>query len=608
MRLSSTRSRCAVWVPVLVSALGFAAKGAGDQATLPAPNQLILKEQFSVEGDEPYFWAIGTFSDLWHGVDERGNVTFDMLLTRFDGIMGAQEPIQARLTEGVEHLILRRDQANRRVTLRGELAMAGYLNGFLDQLGELPHAGAASWEQRVRLFDRSVVPGLRRTEAVVRVEVEHVAIGREVGYLLTYESEPAKFEAAGAVIEARYRGFALIDEARALVYHTVFEQSGTAVSRGRRSPFRHVTAAYLADNGDEPIVPVRSVRALKRVADGFDYRGRPQDAQELNPDVEAEQERPAWATETWLAGRIANVSVGALAEQGVNPVALISVGTIVQTDAVIGFAGNMYKDRADIAAGRKDEVDGYDWLDKEYKSPRERVQAVREDDDDRALIFTPGTKAAVKIGGSVIGIGMTTAAASTALQSTSSSIGFATTASTTSYGTVTTASFTTGVAAAGGLSTGAAVGLGAGAAAAVGVGVAVADNQNNDTVEPPPPPPATSLDLRVSVNEALTGNTVGSTPCWAGTVTLVARGGKPGDDVMLSGTGIPLNRAGSWGASDGKVFAGADVSLTIALPEHCDCMDGTISVLLNGQPVVFQFSSNGQTFGTFTGQVTASCF
>lgn len=607
MRLSSTRARCAVWIPVFVSVLGFSAGGSDDQAIRPADRQLILKEHFSVGGDEPYYWAIGTFSDLWHGVDERGSVTFDMLLTRFDGIMGAQDPIQARLTEGIDHLILRRDQANRRVTLRGELAMAGYLNGFLDQLGELPHAGAASWKQRIRLFDRSVVPGLRRTEAVVQVEVERVAIGREVGYLLSYESEPTRFEAAGAVIEASYRGFALIDEARELVYHTVFEQSGTAMSQGRQSPFTHVAAAYLADTVDEPIVPVRSVSALKRVAGDFDYHGRPAGARELNPDVEAEQERPPWATETWLAGRVANVSVGALAEQGVNPVALISLGTIVQTDAVIGFAGNMYKDRADIAAGRKDEVDGYDWRDKEYKSPRERLQGFDEDDDDRAPVFTPGTKAAVKIGGTIIGVGITTATAATVLQSSSSSIGFATAASTTSYGTVTTAGFTTGVAAAGGLSTAAAVGLGAGAAAAVGAGVAVADNQSDDGDETPPPPSG-SLELRVSVNEARTGNTVGTTPCWAGTVTLVARGGKAGDEVMLSGTGIPLNRTGAWGTSDRAVFAGADVSVTIDLPEHCDCMDGTISVLLNGQPAAFLFSSNGQSFGAFTGSVTAACF
>ena len=141
-----------------------------------------------------------------------------------------------------------------------------------------------------------------------------------------------------------------------------FEEEGHSAGRLLGTSAGAITTALLAAGYSaadllnvlgEPVLELDE-RMLERM-DVFLFRAKPE-VDDLNPDVLETEPRPLWSTPVWLAGRVAEASLGMVAEQGTNPIPVTSMGSLLLSDQSLGFASNILYDYLQIEQGMRDET------------------------------------------------------------------------------------------------------------------------------------------------------------------------------------------------------------------------------------------------------------
>ena len=562
-----------------------------------APLQFRLIEEFHAVGAEPAFWATMVKSDLERAPEPDGRVGFTFQMSELEAVFAGEEPLRFLPSEGVKPMVLRQDPATQRVSFQGEQATERFINETLEDLGGDVERGR-TWTETVRLFDDSIVPGHPEVTTDVRFEAEPLPVGRVVFSLMRFESVPVSFPVIGGDVELRYTGLGLVDPEQGLVYHMVFRQEGKVNTGDGETLVSHVYLLSLLDPGDQPLVPLEGM--LLDLVNEYVMKPRPDGV--VDPAVLDLEPRPLWSTGVWLSGRIASAVMGLVAEQGTNPMPLVSVGSLVLSDEALGFAGNLYLDDIQVRDGLKDESERFPPGDT-FRSPRDRIYGAEGegDDDDRGGLLGPSTKGVLIIGKREIAFGVTAATAALLVNSSGgSSLGFATGSGAVPAGSASAAASAGaasagagGAAAAGatiaGVSTTTAVAVGA---VAVGGGVAAASSSGSSGG-------GTPASVQLTFVESLNG-----LGFFTGTVTATITNGNPGDALMIRGTGTVIRGLTTvWDeTASATVDQSGQASAQIPLIEH-ECIDGSIAVTINGQPATIAVQGS-----TFTSPFSDPCF
>ena len=563
-----------------------------------APRQQIeIREEFRATGDEPTFWASFARSDFARVPHGESEVHFNFDLREIEAIIGGKDAVRFVVDSGADRLTVTQNPATQAIALEGGSSAVSFLNALTQDLQ--PRSG--SWTQTMLPFDDSVIPGMKMVQTDVRCSAEILAEGRAVYTLLQFEAGPLVYEVAGAQVSASFRGLAIVDTSRERVFHSFFQQAGTVRNGQLTSDFTQLTCMTLINELGQPAMLLEG--RTQELVDLFLFRPRP-DTEQLDPDVFDSEVKPVWSTPVWLAGRVAESSMGLMAEQGTNPMPVASLSGLVLTDQVLGYAGNILYDYLLIEqdALTLEEIDPSD---NAYLSPLQRTYNSANDTsdrlDERLSLLGPETTGSARVGDDhliAIGVAMLFAR-STFSNAPQSNLSFATSSTNLSAASVVGGST---VAAA---SASAAVTAGVGSALLIAGGTALAID-NVTTSGGPGLASGPGGDDNGAGAVLNLFETQPSPSCFVGVVRLTVNSGPPQAVWSISGTGdiqaCPNETAGTWQESASGVFSSSPLVIEIPLPNH-QCIDGTITVRVNEAPAAFQFQGS-----IATGSVSSTCF
>lgn len=567
--------------------------------TPPIAYELEVHEFFSSKGAEPSYWAAFSRSVLDRRVGDSGVVDFSFDLREIATVLGAERRVRFDLDQGVDRLTIQQDAATDIVHLGGESPLTDFLNANVASLDRWK----GSWSNRLALFNASVVPGVASSDVDLSCTVEKFETGQRSYLLYRYSTAaPHRFTIGGAAIEMSYSGLAVVDPSLQLPLVVLFEQVGTVQNGELRSDVEHRFVGSLQDpNRAEPVLDPPAW-LLNRI-NAYRFHKRQPD-RPLDPTLATNDVRPPWSVALWLSGRVADLTMTMVAERGTNPLPVASLGSLVLTDQAISYGGTRYLEQRRIDLGQ-DHPDA-PRLDR-VASPIERAYGEARF-GERLALLGDRTSGVMRIHGEettgedddsrAIVIGVLSLAGGALLQDDGddSRLKFATAesasaiAGTSAWGVVTA----TGLG-------GAAAFVGTGVIIAIIGGVAAVDAVTGGTSSPgtPPPTPYTVLALE----EVFNGG------CNEGFFVLRIVDEQPGRSWMLSAVGtrtagptcsIPNT---NWNESTSGTTQGTqELVLRITAPPHV-CLNGTVTVTVNGAPATFNFAGSAHSGG-----VSSSCF
>ncbi len=533
--------------------------------------QLEIYEKFSTTGDEPSQWASFSRSDAARREVTAGLFEFTFQLREIEAKLGSAQTVRFLPTSGVSRLRITQDAPTQQLDLPKAGLLSGFLNSCLEDLQPL----GSTFVTSARLFDGSVVPGADETATELSCRSEVIASGDLVYTLLEFVSQPVSYTARGSEIESLFRGAAMIDRSRGEVLHMAFQQTGSVRTGNLRSNFDQLTRTELVNSLGQPKLPITEAMAERLKV--FFYSPS-LELDDLDPDILDDNPRPAWAVPTWLAGRMAEASLGLVAEQGTNPIPVTSLGGLILTDQSLGFAGNILFDNTLVELGQRDgsETDPADW---EIRSPLERalgsLNADPSEPDTQPVLFGPETQGSAQVGEEIIPLGISFSAARELMDNAGPS-------NLNSLSTGGPAFSATG----GSTALAAAGSVWPALLAVVGTAAVVTVIEDGDEDENDANSPATLI-----YNELTNG-----AGCNEGSITLRVEGDEPGVVWRMVGDGIAtvectVGSGTAWSETGMDVTNGAGVAeFSIPVRPFRDCLDATLTVTRDGQSASFNYS------------------
>lgn len=533
----------------------------------PAPSyQVEVRELFRSTGAEPAFWAAYSRSDFERAPLDSGVVDFRFDLKEIATVLGTEPETQFMVESGADRLTVTQDSETRLVRLGTDSPITSYVNARVATL----EAWSDRHQQMMTPFDGSIVPSLVAGELELTCIAEDLIVDDTAYLLTTYQASDHAFQIGATQALMSYRGLAVLDPASGQVFHSVFEQKGTVTNGEKVSQVDHQVVMTLLDaaQGGE-LALILPGRVQDRV-NSYRFSTRT-DESPLDPTLETNEVRPEWSVDLWLSGRVAEMTMGMIAEQGTNPLPVSALGGLALSDQAISYGGTQLVEQRKIDMGEDDpnapKID-------RVQSPLERAYGPAPF-GERLALLGPETTGVLKIENEEpVAIGalflLTTEVFGSGAQG--SRLAFATGGA--SGGSpvwdVVSSSSGTGVSSYVPL-----------ALLLIGGGVAIAESGGGGTT-----PPVIDTVVTLRLDEALIGG------CYRGRFELEIIDGQPGRLWQLEGNGTILGSAtctasGSWAEVDSRVSTNTQqFVLQIPVPDN-GCLDATVTVTADGAPHEF---------------------
>jgi hypothetical protein len=561
-----------------------------------APYQLEVREFFRSEGAEPAYWASYSRSDFTREIGVSGLTSFAFDLREIATVLGKEPETQFLVESGTNRLVIEHDRQTQIVGLGSKSSIVDFLNTTVAKIE--PWTGG--WTQRMVPFDGTVIPGVEAGEITLTCSSEPLDVDGRVCSLVRYSATDNAFKIDDAHVVMSYRGIGIIDPATGVVYHSLFEQQGEVVNADKVSRIQHRIAVTLLDMSLGGEIALLLPQRVVDQVNSYLFAPR-EDLDPLNPTLGTNEIRPAWSVDLWVAGRVAEMNMAAIGERGTNPLPVTALGSLVLTDQAISFGGTQLIQQRRIELG-EDHPDAPPI--ERIESPLERAYGAAPFGERLTLVGPETTGIRQVQGEDPDEVGALFVLSSAALGATgmTSRLSFATTTS-------------PAVAAAGGTgawdvitegqASGGATPYVVGGLVAIGVIAAIIAITDDDGGGGGggEGPPATPNSVTLTLNEAFVQG------CNSGEFVLQVNDSVAGRTWAVQGSGsITVGagcnaQAGSWMESaQGSSSAGQVLTLRLDLPPH-SCIDGSVSVTVNGAPAEFEF------FGSpHKGQVSSTCF
>ena len=573
-----------------------------DAAAAASNRQIEVNEFIKTDGAEPSYWASFSLADYVQNELASGETRFAFDLREVAVALGSNPRTIVPIERAAAQLSISQDRETQLVQLGDSSRITDHINAVVSQT--TPWSGVTV--RTLDLFDAVTLPGSTSSGAAIEFTSSAVDLQGTPHLVVKYRSvAPHSFTIDGASFEMNYVGAALINAADKTAPISCFKQSGTVDNAGAISTIDHgvVTQLRLA-SGARVVTDVPE--DLKDFLRTVQFENR-QAMQPLDPTLEQPQFRPPWSIDAWVSGRIAEMTLGTVAEQGTNPVPIHTLASVVMTDESIAYAGTAYMNQRDLERGLDIPAEGTTRV----ESPLTKaygpapfgnrlamlgagttgvlVTEPDSEDDDRALLIPLGA--------------VSVAFVDRVRSDRNSRLDYVVAERSTSAWTIVSGSSAIGATTA----AGAVIAAGAGGAAAGAVLgglilVETTDGGSSGTNTAVDPGDTTAT---LVLNETFNGQ------CSSGAFELTIRDGTGGRTWRLSASnGAVLNSppctapAGPWTPAPSQAVSQAGVPFTLILPipDH-SCLSATIEVQVNGAPATFTFFGGQQS-----GSVSNSCF
>ncbi|MGK0480822.1 MAG: hypothetical protein ACJAQ3_000789 [Planctomycetota bacterium] len=565
-------------------------------ASAPVPHELEVREIFRSTGDQPAFWAAYSRSSFARVPLPTGLVEFHFDLKEIATVLGSESEAQFMVDSGADRLTIAQDSETQVIRLGTESAITNYVNARTSTI----EPWSDRHQQMITPFDDTVLSNIDAGELNLTCSSETLTVDDRSFLLTTYRATNHNFLIGSAEVVMSYRGLAILDPVSGLVYHSVFEQKGVVTNGEKVSEVDHQVVLTLLDAAQGGEIALRLPGRTQERVNSYRFSART-DETPLNPSLETNEVRPEWSVDLWLSGRISEMTMGMIAEQGTNPLPVASLGGLVLSDQAISYGGTQLVEQRKIDQMGEDDPNAPK-IDR-VQSPLEKAYGPAPF-GERLSVLTPETSGVLRIDGRepvVIGALFLLTKDAFGASGSGARFEFATSAnaSTAATGVPVYAAVAAEASRGAGYALPTALVIGSAGAVIADVGGSGVAGQGGGG----------GGGTTITTSAALSLNQTFVTGCNVGGFELRVTDGDPGRTWRVDGSGTitttsTCTTTGNWNESaQGVSVAGQVLVLQIPTPPH-GCINGTVNVLVNGTPTAITFL--GQPFAN--GVVSNPCF